>query len=532
MSSPQADPVAVAPRSAWTWRVGSLIGALSALVALAVAELLALALPGRPSPIVGIANQITNVTPAGIRESLISAVGTADKPILAVGIVVVVLALGAVVGARFRDSVRAAWPVYVVLGLVVGLIAGAATAQIWSSLIVGLAGGIAGWATLALLLRTTVISTTDASGNAQLRSTPALSRRTFLLAGSAVAVAAVAGVAVLTAARSRSLQAVEAVRKALRLPKPARPAPPLPAGAGVNVRGMPPPVTPNDDFYRIDTALVPPTVSLEDWSLSVGGKVAQPFSLSYQDLMSLPQVEQYVTLVCVSNPVGGDLVGNALWQGVPLRALLERAGVAAGAEQIVAESVDGFTAAFPITAAMDGRDAMVAVGMNGAPLPVNHGFPARLVVPGLYGYVSATKWLREIRLTTFAEEAGFWIPRGWVADGTIEAASRVDVPSDGATVSVGEVTVAGRAWHQRVPIGAVQVSVDGGPWQATQLASAMGLDTWRLWSWKWSATAGSHVLRVRMIDANGTVQSPAVRQPGPGASSGYQSIAVNVEPGR
>lgn len=512
----------------WSVRVGALVGSLSALVALAVAELLALVLPGRPSPIVGIANQIINVTPAGVRESLISAVGTADKPILTAGIVAVILGLGAVIGARFRDSARAAWPVYLGLGLVVGFVAGVATAQIWSSLVVGLAGGVAGWATLALLLRTTIATTTDTDGSIVVESQPALPRRTFLLASAGVTVAAVAGVAVLSAVRNRSLQAVESARDALRLPKPAKPAPPLPAGVGVDVPDMPPPVTPNDDFYRIDTALVPPTVKVASWTLTVGGKVDRPFTLSYQDLMSMPQVEQYVTLACVSNPVGGDLVGNALWQGVPLRALLERAGVAAGAEQIVAESVDGFTAAFPITAAMDGRDAMVAVGMNGVPLPVNHGFPARLVVPGLYGYVSATKWLREIRLTTVAEEVGFWIPRGWVADGTIEAASRIDVPRDGATVPAGEVTVAGRAWHQRVPIGAVEVSVDEGPWQAAQLASSMGVDTWRLWSWKWSAPAGGHELRVRMIDANGKVQSPAVRAPGPGASSGYQSVVVDV----
>ncbi|MGV1037876.1 MAG: molybdopterin-dependent oxidoreductase [Candidatus Nanopelagicales bacterium] len=528
MSTTVADQVTPASRSVWSWRAGSLVGALSALVALAVAELLALVLPGRPSPIVGIANQIINLTPAGIRESLISAVGTADKPVLTVGIVTVILVLGAVVGARFRDSALSAWPVYLILGLGVGLIAGAATAQIWSSLIAGLIGGAAGWATLALLLRTTVTTTSDAGGDIHLQSEPALARRTFLIASAGVAGAAVAGVAVLAAVRSRSLQAVESARDALRLPKPARPASALPVGAGVDVPDMPPPVTPNDVFYRIDTALVPPTVSVEGWTLRIGGKVDQPFSLSYQELMSLPQVEQYVTLACVSNPVGGDLVGNALWQGVPLRALLERAGVAAGAQQIVAESVDGFTAAFPITAAMDGRDAMVAVGMNRVPLPVNHGFPARLVVPGLYGYVSATKWLREIRLTTFAEEVGFWIPRGWVADGTIEAASRIDVPEGGATVPAGEVTVAGRAWHQRVPIGAVEVSVDAGPWQAAQLATSMGVDTWRLWSWKWSATVGGHELRVRMIDANGKMQSPAVRGPGPGASSGYQSIVVDV----
>ena len=513
----------------WSAKVGAAIGALSALVALAAAELIALLLPGKPTPVVGIADQIINVTPAAIRDPLISAVGTADKPLLVVGIVVVIAGAGAVVGIRIRRKPEAAWPVYVLLGIIVGLISAATTGELVWSLVAAVGGSLVGWATIAFLLQTTTSAHTHADGSTSITAEPALERRTFLLASAGVAVVAAVGVGVLTAVRQTSVRTVEAARGLIRLPQPVRAAAPVPLGAAIDLPDMPPPVTPNDDFYRIDTALVPPTVDPADWTLSIAGLVDSPFSLTYDDLLAMPQIEKYVTLACVSNPVGGDLVGNALWQGVPLREVLNRAGIGAGAEQVVAASVDGFTAAFPLQIGLDDRDAMIAVGMNGEPLPIIHGFPARLVVPGLYGYVSATKWLQEIRLTTFAAETGFWIPRGWVADGTIEAASRIDTPLNRATLAAGNVVVAGRAWHQQVPIGGVEVSVDDGPWLQAVLAADMGIDTWRLWQFNWSATVGSHTLRVRMFDRDGRVQSSAVKRPGPGAASGYQSISVYIE---
>ncbi len=513
----------------WSKRAGAGIGLLSTLVALAVAELLSLVLPGGPSPVRAIADLVIETTPAELRKTLIDAVGTADKPLLTGGIIIVILIVGAGVGVRFRNMARTSWPAYLVLGLLVGALTALGTAAIVSGLIAGLGGALAGWATLAFLLQTTAEPVEIAPGEVGIRVSPTLDRRTFLVSSGAVGLLAVGGVAVLSAVRATSLRTVETARAMLSLARPASPAPPLPPAAGIDIAGMPPPVTANEDFYRIDTALVPPAVDVDDWSLTITGRVGQPITLTYSELRDLPQIERYITLACVSNPVGGDLVGNALWQGVPLRAVLESAGISPSAEQLVAESVDGFTAAFPINAAVDDREAMIALGMNGEVLPISHGFPARLVVPGLYGYVSATKWLSQIRLTTFAEETGFWIPRGWIADGTIESASRIDVPLNRESLPAGNVVVAGRAWHQRVAIGGVEVSVDDGPWSAATLAADMGIDTWRLWSWNWAATRGDHTLRVRMIDANGDVQSPVVRRSGPGPSSGYQSVEVFVD---
>ena len=504
----------------WSKAIGAYVGVLSTLLALATAELLALIFPGNPSPVFGIAGRVIDLTPADIRENLITVVGTNDKLFLGIGIVLVVLALGAVVGTKFRNRPESAWTVYVILGLVLGVIAAPSAYILWS-IAASVIGGLVGWAILVALLRRRV----DAETNQQ---QPALSRRGFLLASGVVAVVAAGGITTIAAIRSSREQGVERVRSALSLPRPVKKALPVPAGAAVDVKGMTPPVTPNDDFYRIDTALTPPTVDVTNWSLSISGKVDNPFTLTYADLMAMPQIQKRVTLACVSNPVGGDLVGNALWQGVPLTALLDRAGVQPGAQQIVGESVDGFTVAFPLELALDGREPLVAVGMNDEPLPVLHGFPARLVVPGLYGYVSATKWLSKIRLTTMAEETPFWVQNGWIADGRIAAASRIDVPSSDAEVRVGNVVVAGRAWHQEVAVGAVEVSVDSGPWQSTKLADSMGIDCWRLWSWNWAATPGQHRIEVRMIDANGTVQSSRRTDPGPGPSSGYDQIMIDV----
>ncbi|MEO6821437.1 MAG: molybdopterin-dependent oxidoreductase, partial [Candidatus Nanopelagicales bacterium] len=310
------------------------------------------------------------------------------------------------------------------------------------------------------------------------------------------------------------------------LPRAAISDPPVPAGA--NIPGIAPAVTSNAAFYRVDTALYLPQVDTTGYTLSLGGLVAKPLSWSYAQLMAMPQVERTVTLTCVSNGVGGDLVSNARWQGVPLRALLDLAGgPTSTAEQVLGHSVDGFTAGFPLELALDGREPFVAFAMNGQPLPVEHGFPARLIVPGLYGYVSATKWLTNITLTTL-DDVGYWAGLGWSADGRIVAASRIDRPNNDDTVPAGTVVVAGRAWHQHVGVGAVQVQVDSGPWQDATLADGMGTNAWRLWSYRWAAVSGQHQLKVRMIDPDGSVQSSLVRSVFPGASSGLDTIAVTV----
>ena len=523
----QLDPAAAHLPGVWSKRAGAFSGALAALAALTSAEVIGLLLPGQPSIVTSVANIVIDITPASVREALISAVGTLDKPLLALGIVVVIVAAGAAVGVKWRDRAVRAWPVFLLLAAVLAALTATTSVNVVSAVIPCAAGGLVGWAVFAGLLRTEA-TTSPGEETATGAVQPALSRRNFLVTGGVVGALSVGGIAILAGVRTQTLQAVDKVRSALRLPVPAKTAPPVAPGAAVNVAGMAGPITSNDVFYRIDTALVPPTVDVDGWSLTIGGRVNKQVTLTYSDLMAMPQVQRYVTLTCVSNEVGGDLVGNALWQGVPLGVLLDQAGIGAGADQIVAEAVDGFTAAFPLQLALDGRDPLVAVGMNGEPLPVKHGFPARLVVPGLYGYVSATKWLSAIRLTTMAEETPFWVQRGWIADGRIEAASRIDVPVDSADLPKGENVIAGRAWHQNVAIGRVELSVDDGPWQQAALADSMGIESWRLWSWNWDAPAGDHVLAVRMIDANGDAQSAEKRSPGPAAASGYHTVKVSV----
>ncbi|OMQ14879.1 hypothetical protein A7K94_0213450, partial [Modestobacter sp. VKM Ac-2676] len=293
------------------------------------------------------------------------------------------------------------------------------------------------------------------------------------------------------------------------------------------VPGLTPLFIPNAEFYRIDTALRVPTVDPAGWQLEVRGMVDQPFTLSYDELLAMPQIEADVTLTCVSNEVGGDLVGNARWQGVPLRALLERAGVQQGATQLLSRSVDGFTAGFPTITALDLEEAMVAVGMNGEPLPAEHGFPARLVVPGLYGYVSATKWLATIELTDWDVD-GYWIPRGWAKEGPIKTASRIDVPRPGGTVTAGRQPIAGVAWAPTRGIEGVEVRIDDGPWRQAELAERLDVDCWRQWYLTWDATPGRHRIAARATDGAGELQTDARTPVAPDGASGYPVIEVDV----
>jgi DMSO/TMAO reductase YedYZ molybdopterin-dependent catalytic subunit len=309
------------------------------------------------------------------------------------------------------------------------------------------------------------------------------------------------------------------------LPTPSDPLPPTPSG--LEVDGLTPLFTPNAAFYRIDTALRVPRVDPEQWSLTVTGLVERELTLSFAELRRRATVEADITIACVSNEVGGELVDNARWQGVRLAELLEEAEVAPEARQVVGRSVDGFTAAFPVDAATDGREALVALGMNGEPLPLEHGFPARLVVPGLYGYVSATKWLDEIELVTDAFE-GYWVPRGWAKRAPIKIQSRIDVPGPNATVPAGTVTVAGVAWAPTRGIAAVEVRIDDGPWQEATLGPPVDVDVWRQWMLAWDATPGSHRLQVRATDGAGTVQTAMVAPPRPDGATGHHTISVNV----
>ncbi len=315
----------------------------------------------------------------------------------------------------------------------------------------------------------------------------------------------------------------------MRLPAPEERLPALPRTVDVDVDGMTPFVTPNADFYRIDTALTAPQVPTDGYRLRVTGMVDDELELSYDDLLARPMIERDITLTCVSNEVGGRYAGNARWLGTRLDDLLREAGVRPGADQVVGRSVDGFACGFPVADAIDGRDALVVVGMNGEPLPIEHGFPVRLVVPGLYGFVSATKWLTEIELTTFAEFDHYWLRRGWAQRAPIKLTSRIDTPRGLAKVRAGTVPIAGVAWAQTIGIAGVEVSIDDGAWQQAELGTVPSRDTWRQWVYRWEATPGRHSLKVRATDADGSIQTDERAEPIPDGASGHHQIVVIVE---
>jgi DMSO/TMAO reductase YedYZ molybdopterin-dependent catalytic subunit len=320
---------------------------------------------------------------------------------------------------------------------------------------------------------------------------------------------------------------VTTARNAVVLPEPVASAAPLPAT--VQAAGAVAYVTSNDDFYRIDTALYPPEVDPATWQLRIFGMVRNPLTISWDQLLARPMIQRYVTLACVSNDVGGDLIGNALWLGAPIKALLDEAQPLPGADQVIQRSVDGWTCGTPTAALTDGRDALLAVGMNGKPLPVDHGFPVRMVVPGLYGYVSACKWITEIELSRFADFDAYWVPRGWSQQAPIKTESRIDTPRDGAKRKAGTVIVAGVAWAQHRGIKKVEVQVDGGPWAEATLAGTVSADTWRQWSYPWQATAGKHAVRVRATDVNGATQTSTPAPPEPDGATGWHAIQVSID---
>jgi DMSO/TMAO reductase YedYZ molybdopterin-dependent catalytic subunit len=321
--------------------------------------------------------------------------------------------------------------------------------------------------------------------------------------------------------------AAERSRSAVRLPAAASRAVPN-AGAQLDVAGLPPWLTPAGDFYRVDTALTVPQVAADTWKLRVHGKVDHPVTITYDQLLKRSLIERDITLTCVSNEVGGPYIGNARWLGAGLAALLREAGIHSDADQLVSRSADGMTIGTPTSAVLDGRDAMLAVGMNGQPLPVEHGFPVRMVVPGLYGYVSACKWIVDLEATTFGAYDAYWVSRGWAQQGPIKTESRIDTPRDGASKPAGTVQVAGVAWAQHRGIRKVEVQVDGGAWHAARLAAAPTTDTWRQWVWSWPATKGDHTIRVRATDTAGTTQTADEAPPLPDGATGYHTISVKV----
>lgn len=356
---------------------------------------------------------------------------------------------------------------------------------------------------------------------------PVPERRRFLrvLGGTAV-VGTIGGIAAGTLRGAAA--AVNEVRGRLVLPAAASPAPPIPAGAEVRLEGLTPLVTPNKDFYRIDTALRVPLVEPDGWVLKVTGLVEREVELDFAALLAKPLTERHVTLACVSNSVGGNLIGNARWLGWPVRELLAMAGPRPGADMVLSRSVDGWTAGTPLEALTDDRDALLAVGMNGEPLPLEHGFPVRLVVPGLYGYVSATKWVTELKVTRFADDQGYWTPRGWSDRGPIKISSRIDVPGAGG-VRAGAVTFGGVAWAQPIGVGRVELRVNRGPWQAAGLAPGISADTWFQWTARVDLSPGQYEVQVRATDLDGTVQAEDRAPVAPNGATGYHTVRVDVK---
>jgi DMSO/TMAO reductase YedYZ molybdopterin-dependent catalytic subunit len=352
-------------------------------------------------------------------------------------------------------------------------------------------------------------------------------RRRFLVAsGLALGTTAVAAFA---GRELNARQSVTQARATVRIPKPTDPAPPLPAGVNLNIPNLSPYITSNSSFYRVDTAIVLPQVDPASWQLRIHGMVEREISITFAELLRRPLIEHYVTLTCVSDPVAGPYIGNAKWLGASLADLIRSARPQAGATQLLCTSVDGFTSGTPIEVVLDGREALLAVAMNGTALPVEHGFPARMVVPGLYGYVSATKWVTDIKVTTYQAEVAYWAQRGWSAQAPIKTESRIDVPLSGASVKGGRTAVAGVAWAQHRGIDAVEVRVDNGPWRQATLAEVPGVDTWRQWAYYWDAPPGNHMIEARATDKTGYTQTANQAPPEPNGASGYPSIQVTVK---
>lgn len=463
---------------------------------------------------------VINLTPGPVKEWAIQTFGTSDKTFLTVMVIVVAVALISVAAIWERSRIPLGS-----LAIAAAAVAGSAAVLSrpgagFPDVIPTALGAVAGIAVLRRL-------TAPRSRNGEPESDLDPGRRRSLLTMGFVGLGALSGVGGVALTRRRS--SVAGDRDAFALPKAASPAAPIPPGVEPTANGLSSFITPNADFYRIDTALAVPQMARADWKLRIHGMVDKEMTFTFDDLKDLEVVERAVTLTCVSNPIGGNLIGNAMWTGYRVRDLLQRCGVHPDADMVLSTSADGFTAGTPAEALTDGRDSLLAFGMNGVPLPVEHGYPVRLVVPGLYGFVSATKWVVDLELTRFDRAQAYWTKLGWSAQAPIKTASRIDVPRTGQRVPAGPITVGGVAWAQHRGIKAVEVRIDEGPWQPARLGAAYSNDTWRLWTFEWEATPGSHVVSARATDGTGAVQTADVAPPPPDGATGWPSISVEVE---
>jgi len=505
--------------------LGAAIGVISGAVAIGIGQVVAGVIGGASSPMIAVGGAAIDATPEWLKGFAIRTFGSNDKAALLTGIGVVLVIAAVTLGILSVRRPRVGIVGLIVLGGIGALAAVTRPANDLADAIPAIIGTIAGIATFVWLRRVAGIRPAPAADDGASAEPPTFDRRRFLWTGAvAAALAATSGfVGQYLVRRSDA----SASRAAVRIPAPADPAPPVPAGADLGVPGVTSFTTPNRSFYRVDTALFVPAVDANGWSLSVHGMVDRPFTIDYAQLLDRPLIERDITLCCVSNPVGGRYIGNARWIGAPLKDLLDGAGVDPAASQIVSRSTDGFTVGTPTAVALDGRDAMLAVAMNGEPLPLEHGFPVRMVIPGLYGYESACKWIVDIELTTFGAFSPYWVRRGWAQQVLIKTESRIDTPKDGADLAAGEVTVAGIAWAQHRGIEAVEVAVDGA-WAPATLATQDTVDTWRQWMYRWNATVGTHTISVRATDGTGSVQTAASAPTFPSGATGDHTIAVRV----
>jgi DMSO/TMAO reductase YedYZ molybdopterin-dependent catalytic subunit len=532
------------PRITARTLAGALAGLLSAAVALGVGELVAAMVRPAAAPIIVVGNRIVLATPESVKRWAIRSFGTHDKTALFTGIFVVAGVAAAVVGALAVRRLGYGYAGIALFALVGCYCALTTTAHQGGDVVPTLVGAAA-----AVLVLRELVATIGVPSVAEEPGAPGLDdpleraandpdtsgqagvprRRSFLVGvvmSAALAAAAGFGGRALQTARF----SVEQARKRVRLPPVADPAAALPTGTDLRVSPVPW-ATSNADFYRIDTQLVVPQVDPDTWRLRIHGMVDHDVTLDYQQLLALPMVERWITLCCVSNEIGGPLIGTARFVGARLPDVLRSAGLQRGADQLLMTGVEGTTIGAPTTVVMDGRDALIAVGMNGEPLPTEHGFPARIVVPGLYGYVSACKWVVDIEATTFATKA-YWVQGGWAQQTDIKLMSRIDTPSGGQVLHVGQPAVlAGVAWDQHVGISRVQVQVDERSWLTARLAAVPSADTWRQWTLSWTPTAadaGHHLLRVRAFDARGRVQMSERHDVFPAGATGLHTVSITV----
>lgn len=507
----------------WTALTAGTVGAGSAL---AVGELFAGLSRRIPSMVVAVADVVIRQADADTAGTAIDLFGSNNKPALLVGIILVSLLLGA--GAT-QASIRRPWVLTATYGSFGALGAWAAVRAPLSSAGMGMVSAalaaLAGWQVTRRLLARALVS------SSLVAPTSGLDRRRFLTG--AVGVGAMAMVAAWVGRILRSNNTVESQRaevaERLAASRPQARAVPTdsPTGSRLpgDVEGVSPYITPTADFYRIDTSAEVPQIDPGNWSMRIDGLVDRPLELTLDDLLGEELVETVVTISCVSNPVGGGYAGTATWTGVPLDRLFDRVGVQADASQVVGRSFTGWTGGFPLSAIGDGRTAMVAVGMNGEPLPVKHGFPARLIVAGLYGYVSATKWLSEIELTRWDDFDAYWVERSWAKEGPVKLASRIDVPGNGARQESGEIILAGVAWAPTVGIERVEVWLDAvGQWIPARLGDVVSDETWVQWSAAVEVSPGTHIARVRAVDGNGLVQPAESRPSFPDGAEGHHTI--------